>query len=86
MADNNEQLQQAEQLQKLLLNSFINLFTMHGETAADRATLAKLLKENGWSLDPSRVPQTLKDKLTLPPADFPEEDNEAVVGSIARTG
>lgn len=84
MADQNKQLDKAEALQDLLLDSFINLFKTNGETAADRATLAKLLKENGWSLDPSRLPQTLQDKLQLPPPDLDEDDQ--IVGNIARAG
>jgi hypothetical protein len=82
MADSNAQLDKAEKLQDLLLDSFLELFQGKGETAADRANLIKLLSSNGWSLDPSRLPQTLKDKLQLPPPELDEDDQ--IVGTIAK--
>jgi hypothetical protein len=84
MADSNAQLDKAEKLQDLLLDSFLELFQNRGETAADRATLLKMLKENGWSLDPSRLPQSLQDKLKLPPPNLDEDDD--VVGTITKVG
>lgn len=85
MADSNEQLDKAEKLQDMLLDSFIELFKDKAETAADRATLLKMLKENGWSLDPSRLPQSLKDKLTLSDPSVLDEDDD-IVGTIAKVG
>jgi hypothetical protein len=85
MADSNAQLDKAEKLQDLLLDSFLELFQNRGETAADRATLLKMLKENGWSLDPSRLPQSLKDKLTLSDPSVLDEDDD-IVGTIAKVG
>ena len=83
MADTNAQIKLAEVLQDRLLKSFDELFKAGAETAADRATLLKMLQTNGWSLDPSRVPQSLKDKLLL--ADSPVVD-EDVVGEIRQVG
>lgn len=83
MADQNAQLDKAEALQDLLLDSFMELFKTKSETAADRANLIKLLSSNGWSIDPSRLPQTLQDKLqTLPPPDL--DDDDVVVGTISK--
>ncbi len=31
---------------------------------AEMATLERFLRNNGWNLDPSRLPQGLRDKLT----------------------
>jgi hypothetical protein len=43
-----------------------------------------MLKENGWSLDPSRLPQSLQDKLKLPPPELDDDDD--VIGTIAKVG
>ena len=70
------QVDKAEQLQDLLLNDLIKLFEDGAATSTDRATLARLLKDNGWSVDPSMVPQDLKDKLTskIAPGDDIDDD------------
>jgi hypothetical protein len=86
MADNQvEQKAQTEiavRLQRLLLEDFERAFKDCTITAADRATLARLLMQNGWSLDPKELPQGLRDKLTthFKPTDFDEDDG--VVGQI----
>ena len=59
-----DQVDKAEQLQELLLDDLIKLFKDGEATSTDRATLARLLKDNGWSVDPSMVPQELKEQLT----------------------
>ena len=71
-----EQVDKAEQLQELLLDDLIRLFKEGEATATDRATLARLLKDNGWSVDPSMVPQELRDKLTskIAPGDDIDDD------------
>lgn len=87
MAEGNiEQRAQTEiavKLQRLLLEDFEAAFKAGTITAADRATLARLLMQNGWSLDPKELPQGLKDKLTtrIDPSEFDEDDG--VVGKIA---
>jgi hypothetical protein len=43
-------------------------------TSTDLATLARVLLANGWALDPTRLPTSLKDKLTKDIA-FDGEDN-----------
>lgn len=78
-----EQRSIAARLQLLLLLDFEEQFKSKTITSADRATLARLLMQNGWSIDPKDVPQGLKDKLTtrMSPEDFGEDDG--VVGRIA---
>ena len=70
------QVDKAEQLQELLLNDLKKLFKQGETTTPDRATLARLLKDNGWSVDPSMVPQELKEKLTskIAPGDDIDDD------------
>lgn len=58
------QIDLAERLQNMLLEDFERLLESSEMTPTDRATLARLLSQNGWSLDPSRLPQGIKDKLT----------------------
>lgn len=58
------QIKQLEKLQDLLLADLITAFENGTATATDRATLIRFLKGEGWTLDPSRVPTSLKDKLT----------------------
>ena len=77
-----EQVDKAEQLQELLLDDLIKLFKEGEATSTDRATLARLLKDNGWSVDPSMVPQDLRDKLTSKIA--PGDDIEDGVVPISR--
>jgi hypothetical protein len=45
--------------------------------------LAKMVRDAGWNLDPSKVPQTLKDKLTqnIDPSALDDMDDD-VVGAI----
>ncbi len=59
-----EQLEQSELIQDLWLSRMIELLQSGEETATDRATLIRWLEHNGWHVDPSRMPQELKDKLT----------------------
>ena len=61
---NEAQVKKAEQLQDLLLDDLIKMFEAGEATSTDRATLAKLLRDNGWSVDASQVPQELKSQLT----------------------
>lgn len=67
MSDNaklTEQVALAEKLQVLLLQDFVRLAEEGALSPTDRATLARLLSANNWSLDPTRIPQDLQDKLT----------------------
>lgn len=82
-----EQLELTERLQLKLLKHLDQAFDEGTITSTDVATLSRLLMQNGWSIDPSRLPQGVRDKLTeiISTADFSDED-EDVAGSIQCAG
>lgn len=63
-----------ERLQTLWLERMENLLTAGEMTATDANTLYRFLSDNGWILDPSKLPQGLKDKLGASGVQFNEED------------
>jgi hypothetical protein len=83
MADKQKQIELAERLQDMLLLYFETKLKEGTLTDTGAATLARLLMANGWSLDPSRLPTTIKDKLTrtIDPTQFTEDDVD-VIGRI----
>lgn len=54
----------AERLQTKWLQRMETLIDNGEATATDMATLARVLLQNGWSLDPKQLPQALREKLT----------------------
>lgn len=50
--------------------------------STDLATLARVLMANGWTLDPSRLPKGLADKLgdRIDPSKFDDDDADAPHG------
>lgn len=58
------QVEIAERLQVKLLKRFESLIDSNELTSTDAATLARLLMANGWSIDPTKIPQGIKDKIT----------------------
>ncbi len=58
------QVEKAARLQMFLLDNFEEMFKTGTMTPTDRATLFRMLKESGWSLDPASIPQGLKGVLT----------------------
>lgn len=85
MADTKQkQIEIAERLQLALLEYFEQ--KLEDKTLSDTgaATLARLLMQNGWSIDPARLPQGLKDKLLsgVDPAKLSDDDVD-VIGRIA---
>lgn len=76
MADKQTQLERAARLEDLWLEHMENLLIAGTITSTDLATLARVLMANGWTLDKSRLPQGLKDKLTagVSPDDFDDSD------------
>lgn len=65
-----------ERLRSLLLDNFTTLAESNELTPTDRRTLATLLKDNGMLLDPSTLPQSLRDQLPAsmrPDADLHED-------------
>lgn len=86
MADK-KQLDIAERLQVLLLEDFeTRIKSDEGLTPTDRATLARLLTQNGWSLDPAQVPQGLRDKLSTRTKASDLNDDDADVLPMRRQG
>lgn len=74
-----QQIALAEKLQLKWLQRMDALFDSGEITSTDMATLARLLKDNGWSLDPSMVPQRLRDKLTKNVAFDDDIDGESTM-------
>ena len=70
------QVDLAERLQQKLLERFEKLMADVEDTPTDRATLARLLNSNGWSLSPDSLPADLKDFITkvVDPRSLDEED------------
>ena len=64
MVDKAKQLEITERLQLKWLERMEKLFDEGTITSTDMATLQRFLTANGWTLDPTRLPQGLKDKLT----------------------
>jgi hypothetical protein len=58
------QVKKAEKLQDLLLEHWTRMAIDGTLSATDCATIARLLSANGWTLDPSQLPQDLRSKLT----------------------
>lgn len=58
------QIKLADELQDLVLADLKKILDNGTATATDRATIIRLLRDNGWNLDPSRLTTSLKDKLT----------------------
>jgi hypothetical protein len=73
---NAAEIAKLEKLRGLLLDNFIHLCDTDQLTPTDRRTLAGLLKDNGMQLDPSAIPEHLRDKLSasLPVEEGLEED------------
>jgi hypothetical protein len=60
---NQEQIDIAERLQGKWLLHMERLLDSGTITSTDLATLGRLLMANGWSLDPSKLPEGLRNKL-----------------------
>lgn len=65
----------AERLQLKWLERMEMLLDAGEITSTDMATLVRFLVANGWTLDPTKMPTRLRDKLTtsLKPDDFDSE-------------
>lgn len=79
MDDNTIQQKQvaiAERLQLMWLERMETLLTTGEITSTDLATLSRFLMANGWTLDPTRLPEKLRNKLTsgMQPEDFDDSD------------
>ena len=54
----------AERLQIKVMERFERLLDAETMSPTDCATLSRLLTQNGWSFDESRLPKNLRDRLT----------------------
>jgi hypothetical protein len=82
MADNKQtQIDLAKNLQLKLLKRFDKMLDECTLSATDAATLARLLMANGWSIDPAKVPSSLRGVLTdAVNAAMLEDDDADVMG------
>lgn len=79
MAQKKEQIEIAERLQIKLLERWERLMDDKELSATDAATLSRVLIQNGWNIDPSALPEGLKDKVRkIDPKifDFPLSEDE----------
>lgn len=76
MENKDVQLEIAERLQLKWLERMEKLIDDGSVTSTDMATLVRFLMANGWTLDRSRLPKGLADKLTtgMSPEDFDSSD------------
>lgn len=74
-----QQVQIAERLQLKWLQRMETLLDAGEITSTDMATLVRFLMANGWTLDPTRLPEKLRNKLTtgVSPLDF-ENDGDVI--------
>lgn len=59
-----KQIAISERLQTMWLEHMETILKAGTITSTDLATLSRFLMANGWTLDVTRLPQGLKDKLT----------------------
>ena len=84
MADpKKEQIEITERLQLLWLRRMERLFDDGTITSTDMATLQRFLSQNGWTVDPARLPEGLKNKLTSAVKFDDDIEDDGVVGKIA---
>lgn len=76
-----QQIDLAEQLQAMLLEAYATKLEKGELSDTGLSSLQKLLMQNGWQLDPTRVPQGLRDKLTarVDPKDVEDDDEPGVI-------
>jgi hypothetical protein len=83
MLNQTQQIEVASELQSLILQDFVKIIKNNTASATDRATIVRLLRENGWTLDPAQIPSSLKDKLTRT-VRFDEDLSESEAGEKRR--
>lgn len=69
-----------EKLQDLLLKEYLKRLEAGTISDTGMANLQKLLMNNGWSLDETQLPQSLREKLTkvVDPKDLREDDPDVI--------
>lgn len=76
--DKQAQLDQVERLQELWLKVMVAKLEDGTVTSQDLATLSRFLQQNGWNLDPAKLPESLKSKLTSPVPEDGELDDAII--------
>lgn len=76
--DNKKQIEIAERIQQKLLERWEKILDDESASAAEVAVMTKMLRDSGWTLDPTRIPQGLKDKLTdkVDPTEFDDWEKD----------
>lgn len=77
-APKKDQIRIVERLQAKLLERFEHLLDTGEMSATDAATLVRLLSQNGWTLDPTALPQGLKDKMADLDIDFGDPSKDEI--------
>jgi hypothetical protein len=77
-----EQSDLAGQLQAMLLRGYYQRLKRGTLSDTGFAALQRLLQQNGWTLDPAKLPQGLGDLLTSKVSFDGEDDEPQVVGHI----
>lgn len=80
-----EQIERAQRIQDKILQRFETLLDSGEINATELATCVRLMMANGWTFDPTRLPQKLQDKLTslVDPSEF---EDDSVLPITRKTG
>lgn len=75
-----EHVDKTERLLGFWLDRMEELFKSKEITSSDLATLERFFRSNGWSVDPAKLPQELRNKITegIDPAAFDEDDPDVL--------
>jgi hypothetical protein len=73
MTERREQFEIAERLQTKWLRRMEVMLDSGDITSTDMATLYRFLSDNGWVVDPDKLPETLKQKLTKADVSFADD-------------
>ena len=76
--EQDKQITLLARLQTLWLKHMEALLESGACTSTDLATLYRVLRDNGWQLDPTKLPKGLAEKLTkhVDPKSFEDEDTK----------
>lgn len=71
-----KQIARSERIQDLLLERWEKLLVEGTISPTEAGVVAKVLSQNGWSLDPSKLPTGIREKLLAgtDPTEFKEGD------------
>lgn len=87
MKETKKQIEIAERLQMLWLEKMEARMKDGTATSTDFATLSKFLRDNGWTVDETKLPASLRDLLqeSLPdPKEEPDGQETQIAGYIGQ--